>query len=154
MASSDATPATPTMHYAYPSPWSTGLCECCSDMPSCCLTWCCPCVTFGRIADIVDKGSPDCCISGCLYFLTLITCCSCIYSCVYRTKMREHFLLAESPCGDCVLNCCCQSCALCQEYRELRNRGFDMSLGWEGNKGRQIREVGMTIPVSPAGMMR
>ncbi|XP_042023586.1 uncharacterized protein LOC121770868, partial [Salvia splendens] len=25
-----------------------------------CLTWCCPCIAFGRISEIVDKGSSSC----------------------------------------------------------------------------------------------
>nr|POE81921.1 protein plant cadmium resistance 3 [Quercus suber] len=40
-----------------PVPWSTGLCDCCEDFPNCCITWLCPCITFGRIAEIVDGGS-------------------------------------------------------------------------------------------------
>ena len=34
-----------------------------------CLTFFCPCVTFGRIAGIVDQGATSCCASGALYFL-------------------------------------------------------------------------------------
>ncbi|CAK9172240.1 unnamed protein product [Ilex paraguariensis] len=37
--------------------WSTGLCDCLSDWRNCCITCWCPCVTFGKIAEIVDKGS-------------------------------------------------------------------------------------------------
>lgn len=59
--------------------WSTGLCDCTEDVGNCklvihivvarlpacfwflfvagCMTCWCPCVTFGRIADIVDRGS-------------------------------------------------------------------------------------------------
>ncbi|MQL89670.1 hypothetical protein Taro_022252 [Colocasia esculenta] len=37
-------------------PWSTGLCDCCDDPGNCCLTCWCPCVTFGRIAEITDRG--------------------------------------------------------------------------------------------------
>ncbi|KAK3421708.1 hypothetical protein EUGRSUZ_G02339 [Eucalyptus grandis] len=40
-----------------PAPWSTGLCNCCDDFSSCCLTCWCPCITFGRIAEMVDRGS-------------------------------------------------------------------------------------------------
>ncbi|CAN1181396.1 Protein PLANT CADMIUM RESISTANCE 2 [Linum perenne] len=40
-----------------PLPWSTGLCDCLDDCSSCCLTIWCPCITFGRIAEIVDRGS-------------------------------------------------------------------------------------------------
>jgi len=43
--------------------------------------------------------------------------------------MRQQYMLKDSPCCDCLVHCCCESCALCQEYRELENRGFDMERG-------------------------
>lgn len=71
-----------------------------------------------------------CGASGGLYFLLeILTGCGCIYSCFYRTKMRKQYMLPESPCGDCLVHCCCECCALCQEYRELKHRGYDMSIG-------------------------
>ncbi|KAL8230198.1 hypothetical protein R6Q59_000143, partial [Mikania micrantha] len=36
--------------------WSTGICGYCSNIPNCCLTCWCPCITFGQIAEIVDQG--------------------------------------------------------------------------------------------------
>nr|GEY18647.1 PLAC8 motif-containing protein [Tanacetum cinerariifolium] len=39
-----------------PVEWSTGLCDCTEDMSSCCMTCWCPCITFGQIAEVVDKG--------------------------------------------------------------------------------------------------
>ncbi|KAL5553477.1 hypothetical protein UlMin_040878 [Ulmus minor] len=123
-----------------PVAWSTGLCDCCDDFSSCCLTCWCPCVTFGRIAEIVDRGSTSCGVSGMLY--TLILCvsgCSCFYSCFYRSKLRGQYFLEESPCTDCCIHCCCEECALCQEYRQLKSQGFDMSIGWHGNMERQKR---------------
>ncbi|KAI3744419.1 hypothetical protein L1987_57499 [Smallanthus sonchifolius] len=42
---------------AAPSQWSTGLCDCSEDSSSCSLTYCCPCIFFGRIAEIVGKGN-------------------------------------------------------------------------------------------------
>ncbi|CAL5428288.1 unnamed protein product [Camellia sinensis] len=135
-------------------PWSTGLCDCFDDVPNCCITCWCPCITFGQIAEIVDKGSTSCGASGALY--TLIACvtgCPCCYSCFYRAKMRQQYVLHETPCCDCLVHCCCESCALCQEYRELKNRGFDMSVGWHGNAERQYREMEMA-PVSEQGMSR
>lgn len=137
------------------NPWSTGLCDCFSDVRNCCITCWCPCITFGQVAEIVDKGSSSCGANGALY--TLIACvtgCSCFYSCFYRTKMRQQYMLKEQPCGDCLLHCFCESCALCQEYRELKNRGYDMALGWHGNVEKHNREIGM-VPVTPEeGMSR
>lgn len=71
-----------------------------------------------------------CGMSGTLYTLILcLTGCSCLYSCFYRSKLRGQFFLEESPCTDCCVHCFCEECALCQEYRELKNRGFDLSIG-------------------------
>ncbi|XP_050270233.1 cell number regulator 2-like [Quercus robur] len=129
-------------HPESPVPWSTGLFNCCDDVNSCCLTCWCPCITFGRIAEIVDRGSTSCGVSGALYTLILfVTGCSCLYSCFYRSKLRGQYFLEESPCTDCCIHCCCEECALCQEYRELKKHGFDMSIGWHGNIERQKREA-------------
>ncbi|MBA0829614.1 hypothetical protein Goarm_014206, partial [Gossypium armourianum] len=50
------------------------------------------------------------------------------YSYPYRKKLREQFSLKEQPCGDCLVHCCCIQCALCQEHRELINRGLDPAI--------------------------
>ncbi|TKY60960.1 PLANT CADMIUM RESISTANCE 2 [Spatholobus suberectus] len=110
--------------------WSTGLCDCFSNFKNCCMTCWCPCITFGQIAEIVDKGETTRGASGALY--TLVG-CGWLHSCFYRTKMRRQYMLKESPCWDCLVHFCCEPCALCQEYRELENRGFDMIIGWQGN---------------------
>ncbi|KAL4319965.1 hypothetical protein GQ457_18G023160 [Hibiscus cannabinus] len=50
----------PTQNYMQPNsqvPWSTGLLDCFSDVPNCCITFWFPCITFGQIANIVDRGS-------------------------------------------------------------------------------------------------
>ncbi|XP_038697290.1 protein PLANT CADMIUM RESISTANCE 2-like [Tripterygium wilfordii] len=136
------------------SAWSTDLFDCFYDIPTCCLTYWCPCITFGRIAEIADQGATSCEATGAIYFLlSLFLGCGCLFSCIYRTKMRKLYNLDESPCGDCLVHCCCESCALCQEYRELKTRGFDMSLGWRGNMGNQKGGVAMA-PVIESGMKR
>ncbi|XP_057960884.1 protein PLANT CADMIUM RESISTANCE 2-like [Malania oleifera] len=132
-------------------PWSSGLCDCRNDVRTCCITCWCPCITFGRIAEIVDKGSSSCGFNGALYTLIFCVtgcCCSC-YSCFYRAKMRQQYSLKKKPCGDCLVHCCCETCALCQEYRELQNRGFDMSIGWHGNVEMKNRGLAM-MPVASA----
>ncbi|CAI9776713.1 unnamed protein product [Fraxinus pennsylvanica] len=141
--------------------WSTGLCDCSSDVSNCCVTCWCPCITFGQIAEITSRGSTSCGASGTLYtLLALVTGCACIYSCFYRSRMRKQYMLmrkqymlSEDPCADCLVHFCCDSCALCQEYRELKNRGFDMSLGWHGNMEKQ--NPGITVaPNFQGGMSR
>ncbi|CAD5169057.1 unnamed protein product [Musa acuminata subsp. malaccensis] len=133
-------------------PWSTGLCDCTDDCGNCCMTCFCPCVTFGRIAEIVDQGSASCGTSGALYcLLEYLTCFHWVYSCCYRSKMRAQYSLPESPCADCLVHCCCEPCALCQEYRELKHRDFDMTIGWHENMGRRARAA--NIPPAPQGGM-
>ncbi|XP_073138894.1 protein PLANT CADMIUM RESISTANCE 11-like [Henckelia pumila] len=132
----------------FPVPWSTGLCDCCEDISTCCLTCWCPCITFGRIAEVVDRGSTSCGVSGALYSLILCVCgCSCLYSCFYRAKLRGQYFLEESPCADCCVHMCCEMCALCQEYRQLQNQGLDLSIGWHANVERQKRKDTMPPPI-------
>ncbi|XP_062110166.1 protein PLANT CADMIUM RESISTANCE 2-like [Humulus lupulus] len=137
--------------------WSTGLFDCFSDCKSCCLTFWCPCVTFGRVAEIVDKGTTSCGTSGALYALAMfLTGWACLCSCCYRSKMREHYGLKGNSCKDCLIHSFCEGCALCQMYRELENRGYNMKLGWQGGVEEKNRGMGMG-PVAPTvqgGMTR
>ncbi|XP_030529205.1 protein PLANT CADMIUM RESISTANCE 2-like [Rhodamnia argentea] len=128
-------------------PWSTGLCDCFTDVKSCCITIWCPCITFGRISEIVDKGTSSCIANGAIFALIHhLTLCACLYSCLYRTKLKQEFGLRENRCHDCLAHTFCLYCALCQEYRELKSRGFDMERGWEGN-ARQQKELAMAPKV-------
>ncbi|KAJ0725013.1 putative PLAC8 motif-containing protein [Helianthus annuus] len=134
--------------------WSSGLCDCCRDIPNCCLTFWCPCIIFGQIAEIVDKGNTSCGTHGAIYtIINLLTGCGCLYSCGNRTKMRRQYGLPEEPTNDCCVHFCCESCALCQEYRELQHRGFDMSIGWQGNMDRMVPNNGVQIPPMAHGGM-
>ncbi|KAL6893749.1 hypothetical protein ACP4OV_007847 [Aristida adscensionis] len=118
--------------------WSSGLFDCFADPGLCCLTWWCPCITFGRVAEIVDSGSSSCGTSGALYALLMaVTGCQWIYSCTYRSKMRAQFGFPESACADCCVHLWCEPCALCQQYRELQARGFDPDIGWHLNLERR-----------------
>ncbi|CAI9278478.1 unnamed protein product [Lactuca saligna] len=133
-----STTGIPTPPIVSASQWSTGLFECDSDVSNCCITCWCPCIPLGQIAEITDKGSTSCVVHGTLYTILLVlTGCQWIYSCMYLSKMRQQYLLPEEPCNDCLVHFCCEPCAMCQEYRELKYRGFDMSLGWYGNMERQ-----------------
>nr|XP_034592450.1 cell number regulator 11-like [Setaria viridis] len=140
--------------------WSVGLGSCFGDVGTCCLTCWCPCVTFGRVAAVVDRGSTcrcstlsllfvhsykpsisladsylfaACCMNGTLYVLLLSIGCQWVYTCSKRSSMRAQYNLQESPCLDCCVHFWCDTCALCQEYRELEKRGFNMAKGWEGS---------------------
>ncbi|KAL0431101.1 UNVERIFIED_CONTAM: protein PLANT CADMIUM RESISTANCE 6 [Sesamum radiatum] len=142
----------PFIHPQLPTQaWRTDLFDCMKNPQNAIITMFFPCVTFGQIAEIVDSGSTSCGTSGMLY--GLIACClaiPCIMSCTYRTKMRSRFGLIESPAPDWLVHCFCECCALCQEYRELQERGLDPSIGWVGNVAKQQQQqqqYGMTPPI-------
>ncbi|KAI3945616.1 hypothetical protein MKW92_032097 [Papaver armeniacum] len=147
-------------------PWSTSLCGCFDDGNNCCLTYWCPCITFGQTSEIIDRGSSfDCGFKSFIYFaatcgangalyalIGVFTGCSWIYSCMYRTKFIQLYNLEGSSCNDCLIHFCCTPCALCQDYRELKNKGFAVPLGWHGNIERGIGVVA-TVPPSAYGTM-
>ncbi|KAL0319267.1 UNVERIFIED_CONTAM: protein PLANT CADMIUM RESISTANCE 8 [Sesamum angustifolium] len=95
-------------------PWSTGLFECHLDQTNAVMTAFLPCVTFGQIAEVLDAGEMM------------------DHGSKYRTKLRNRYGLVEAPYQDAVSHIFCSCCSLCQEFRELKNRGLDPALGWRG----------------------
>ncbi|KAI3844025.1 hypothetical protein MKW98_027218 [Papaver atlanticum] len=145
--------ATGVLVHAPMVPWSTGLCGYFDNGSNCCLTCWCPCITFGQTSEIIDRGFSSCGTNGALYELIgVFTGCFWIYSCMYRTKFRQLYNSEGSSCNDCLTHFCCTPCALCQEYRELKNKGFDVPLGWHGNMERGTGVVA-TAPPSAYGTM-
>ncbi|KAL3716256.1 hypothetical protein ACJRO7_007939 [Eucalyptus globulus] len=134
--------------------WTTSLCACFGDIPNCFITCVCPCITFGQNAEIIDRGNITCvrAASLCCTVCNLCICTFC-YTCTYRTKLRSFFSIPGNQCGDCFVHLLCQLCALCQEYRELKNRGFDPSVGWVANQERRTRQVETMDPPSVPGSM-
>lgn len=111
--------------------WTTGLFGCFEDCESCLLGACCPCVLIGRTAEIIDQGATSCCAAGTVFCcLQCWTGCGFLFTCSYRSRLRQKFGLPASPCGDCLVDCCCLNCSACQLHRELENRGVDPRLGY------------------------
>ncbi|CAA6673863.1 unnamed protein product [Spirodela intermedia] len=88
-----------------------------------------PCFTFGQIAEIIDEGRSTCSTNGAMYgCVAFLIGMPCLISCGYRSRLRAMLRPL-------------------QEYRELRNRGFDPEIGWHANMARN-RGVAMTPPVN------
>ncbi|KAK9049582.1 hypothetical protein SSX86_031451 [Deinandra increscens subsp. villosa] len=136
--------------------WSinNGLFDCANDPENAIITACFPCITFGQIAEIVDNGQTSCSTSGLIYCLIAsFIGIPCIMSCTYRTKIRNRYGLMETPAPDWVTHCFCEWCALCQEYRELKIRGLDPAIGWQGNMMRNQQQYpAMTPPMNQTMM--
>ncbi|KAK6921766.1 PLAC8 motif-containing protein [Dillenia turbinata] len=116
--------------------WTTGLFDCMQDPSNAMITAIFPCVTFGQIADVLDNGHTTCATSGIVYAVS-----PCLLSKGYRRKLRQRFNLVEAPAQDWVVHSMFECCALCQEYRELNNRGLDPALGYHGNLEKHQKEM-------------
>ncbi|XP_054808711.1 protein PLANT CADMIUM RESISTANCE 9-like [Prosopis cineraria] len=127
--------------------WTTGLFDYWEEPSQCKFQWCCPCYVFGDIAEMVDGGTTPrdgacwvyCCLNGSMAWLM---------GSMYRTKLRRLFSLPEEPFSDQFVHCCCAPCALTQEYKELKHRAIDPSLGWQGNVEKWESE-GVKPPIVP-----
>lgn len=62
----------------------------------------------------------------------------------YREKIRRKFNLVEAPYSDCATHVLCPCCSLCQEYRELKARNLDPSLGINSKTQIQIKYMNST----------
>jgi len=103
-----------------PKPWNNGLFGCFSDLGTCCMTCCCPCVQYGQNYEAIHKQG---CFSNGAIFTILAYCgLSCLVHKDLRRDIRQRHGLEEG-CGDCLTTCCCPVCAICQEAREIKSRG-------------------------------
>ncbi|CAD5171920.1 protein PLANT CADMIUM RESISTANCE 8-like [Musa acuminata AAA Group] len=119
-------------------PWTTALFDCGDNQTNAVLTAFCPCVTFGQIAEILDEGQTSCTLGSFMYILLVPALCTCwILGAYYRQQLRKKYNLISSPAHDRTLHLFCPCCSLCQEFRELHNRGLDPSQGWLGYLAKQ-----------------
>ncbi|KAF8007132.1 hypothetical protein BT93_K1206 [Corymbia citriodora subsp. variegata] len=140
---SSGDPAIHQLISAGPTHWSSGICACFDDMQSCCIGLFCPCYLFGKNAEFLGSGTlmGSCTTHFLLWALVNTVCClltdgillglpGCFvacYACGYRRALRSKYNLEEAPCGDFVTHFFCHLCAICQEYREIRERSGDVN---------------------------
>ncbi|XVF86038.1 hypothetical protein PTKIN_Ptkin17bG0168600 [Pterospermum kingtungense] len=122
--------------------WTTGIFTCI-----------CPCITMGKNSEIINRGEISCRLGSLLHLATGVVFFGWIFGSKNRANLRRHFSLPESPLPDWSTHLLCMWCALCQEHRELRNRGADPALGWEGNVAKWNKD-GVTPPIVVPRMVR
>jgi len=141
--------------------WTTGLFGCCRDVPICCYGFWCPCAVAGENIELVSEGQTGCGLAGFIFCVLdghpLTSCCTCAYTFPYRSKLRQKFDLPKT-CSlvglelpplldDCLVHTFCRPCALCQEARELRERGWKPSCSYGANVA--VFEQRTHIPATP-----
>ncbi|XP_004486754.1 protein PLANT CADMIUM RESISTANCE 8 [Cicer arietinum] len=115
------------------NPWSTGLFDCHENQTNAIMTAFLPCVTFGQIAEVLDGGELSCPLGSFIYLLMMPALCTqWIMGSKYRKKLRKRYDLVDAPYTDVISHIFCPCCSLCQEFRELKIRGLDPALGWNG----------------------
>ncbi|KGN56202.1 protein PLANT CADMIUM RESISTANCE 8 [Cucumis sativus] len=143
----------PTMYQANTvrgNVWSTGLFDCHEDETNAVMTAFLPCVTFGQIAEVMDQGELTCPLGSLIYALMMPALCSqWLMGSKYRTRLRERYNLVEAPYTDIISHVFCPCCSLCQEFRELRKRGLDPALGWNGILAQRQATQNETMEVPP-----
>ncbi|KAK1286413.1 Protein PLANT CADMIUM RESISTANCE 8 [Acorus calamus] len=101
-----------------------------------------------------DKALCDddtgCSLGSLMYMMMAPAMCSCwILGSMYRGRLRQRYNLVEAPTEDWIAHAFCPCCALCQEFRELKNRGIDPSLGWNGNLAQVLQQQQQAATIAP-----
>ncbi|CAF3008025.1 unnamed protein product [Rotaria socialis] len=100
--------------------WKSGLCSCFDDMSTCLLGCICPCYLFGQNAEQIDGSNK---ITTCIIYALLAGCHICCFvQKPKRAALRGAYGIEEAP-NDLLVTCFCSACGICQEARELRERG-------------------------------
>ncbi|XP_030648864.1 cornifelin-like [Chanos chanos] len=110
---------------AHLSAWSSGLFDCCQDMPSCCYAyWCCPCFacsTTGEFGESTCLPLLDIFGPGLLASCGVIVCVPPV-TLSMRVAVRYKYEIGGSLCEDIMASCCCILCSWCQMAREIKER--------------------------------
>ncbi|KAK9690241.1 hypothetical protein RND81_09G114900 [Saponaria officinalis] len=141
------------------NPWNTGVFSCHEDRTNAEVTAFLPCITFGQIAEVLDEGKLASPWGSFFYLLMMpVVCTQWIMGSKYRKNLRKKYDLVEAPYTDKVSHIFCACCSLCQEYRELKVRGLNPSLGWRGilaqKNEKQTREKRQDTPPENQEMIK
>lgn len=105
------------------SEWFEEIFDCFTDPCNCCLTCCCPCVTYAQNGKLLLETEVSACQDCCTF------CCGCCGTATpcnkaseRRRVLRMKYNLPEAPCSDSFMHHWLHYCALCQEHRELKAR--------------------------------
>ncbi|KAH8712130.1 PLAC8 family-domain-containing protein [Phaeosphaeriaceae sp. PMI808] len=135
--------------------WHHSGSSCCTPIGTCCLSWWCPCIVYGRTHyRLKNNGNMDgysCCNLGCAGFCGL-SCIgiSFIMPMLNRGDLRAKHHLKGNACTDCLCACCCMPCDITQqdkeaEYREEANKKLFAQPGKEGSMQYVPQQQGVGV---------
>lgn len=96
---------------------------CWNNLPLTCFSYCvpcCACAIHARTMEVAidpEKTYESACVNMCV-----LSICCCFWNCYYakrRTAWREKYGLKGSPCIDCLGQCCCGLCMICQDAEQI-----------------------------------
>ena len=113
--------------------FSTGLCDCFSDVGLFCYGfWCIPCLQTRNSVDL-DGAKRTCCSVWC--------CCYPWSPCKNRAQALGTFGIRENCCKTCTINWCCTVCSECQIGREIERHRGQPSRVLVGSNGINYRDL-------------
>jgi Cys-rich protein (TIGR01571 family) len=83
-----------------------------------------PCVIFGRNAETLGYDNDKSCTNYCLLCICPLS-CNCFIHAPVRAEIRRRYNIDESSLTEMCLTCCCNRCALLQEYVQLKQARSD-----------------------------
>ncbi|KAF1349257.1 PLAC8-domain-containing protein [Lizonia empirigonia] len=101
--------------------------SCCTPIGTCCLSWWCPCIIYGRTRHRMktrgDMSKYSCCNTSCAIFSGMACAgLSWILPLMNRGEVRDTYNLTGNGCKDCLCACCCAPCDLIQQDKEVEHR--------------------------------
>ncbi|KAM9332236.1 cornifelin homolog B-like [Pholidichthys leucotaenia] len=110
------TQPTPVMSLQGSNEWSTGVFDCCKNVPECCFAfWCFPC-----FACKTSREYGECLCLPLLDGFGLIP----PITMSMRVSMRQRYGIRGTMCVDCVYSTFCTACIWCQMSREMKRRNL------------------------------
>jgi len=131
--------------------WHSGFFECFNPIDLCLLTYCLPCVTFGKTHHRVHKDgnlqgyepiNTSCllfCGSGCfgLFWIPMA---------IQRADIRQKYNLEGDCVTDIAASCCCGLCSLVQSDKEAAYQEPLLAQHAAGDKAGYQADAGMSYP--------
>ncbi|KAJ4986976.1 hypothetical protein SVAN01_07517 [Stagonosporopsis vannaccii] len=116
--------------------WHHSGTSCCTPFSTCCLTWWCPCVTYGRTRHRMKSNGNmkdySCCNTSCAAFAGMgFVGLSWILPLLNRGEVRADYGLKGNGCKDCLCACCCAPCDLLQQEKEVAYRQKQSKPLWD-----------------------